>query len=82
MGDRDFEGMDLEEGATLNRFVEIAEEKSSGHGILEDPPDVDLALAEVSVSFVDPDGILRTYSVSAEGFDPADYAHGQEADDE
>lgn len=82
MSDRDIDGLTLEDGATLNRFVEIAEEKSRGHGILEEPTDVDLALAEVSVSFVDPDGILRTYSVSDEDFDPADYDHGQEDDDE
>lgn len=82
MSDRDIDGLTLEDGVTLNRFVELAEEKSRGHGVLEEPTDVDLALAEVSVSFVDSDGILRTFSISDEDFDPANYEHGLKAGDE
>ena len=39
MSDRDIDGLSLEDSVTLNRFVEIAEEKSRGVGILEEPTD-------------------------------------------
>ena len=79
-GGEDIEGLAPMDGVEIAEFHELAEERSRGVGILDEPQDVDLTLVELSASYLDPDGILRTFSITADGFDPDDYEH--EADDE
>lgn len=74
-GGEDIEGLDPMEGTEIADFHKLAEEQSRGASILEEPEDVELTLVEVSASYVDPEGILRTFSITADGFDPSDYDH-------
>jgi hypothetical protein len=73
-GGEEVKGLSMD-GVEIAEFHELAEERCQGFGILDEPQDVDLTLVELSASYLDPDGILRTFSITADGFDPADYEH-------
>ena len=77
-GGEEITGLAETDDLDLGTFIEIAEERSRGFNILEEPEEVDLTLVELSASFLDPDGILRTFSITAEGFDPEEYDHGSD----
>ncbi|SNZ18261.1 hypothetical protein SAMN06269185_3312 [Natronoarchaeum philippinense] len=79
-GGEEIEELAVEEDATIAEFAEIAEEKTRGVDFLDELDDAELTLAELSASYVDADRMLRTFAVSAEGFDPDDY--DEPADDE
>jgi len=72
-GGEDIEGLSPEPDAKIGNFVDLAEERSQGVGILNEPQKADLTLVELSASYLDADGILRTFSVTADGFDPDEY---------
>jgi hypothetical protein len=81
-GGKEINELAVADDATIGEFAEIAEEKTRGVDFLTEPDDTELTLVELSASYLDADGILRTFSVSSEGFDPDEYGREPSDDEE
>ncbi|QLH75771.1 hypothetical protein HZS55_09005 [Halosimplex rubrum] len=75
-GGVDIDGLSVDEDATIDEFAEIAEDEAKTIAIFEEPGDIDLTLVELAATYLDPNGALRTFSITADDFDPDDHEHG------